>query len=189
MLVEFFRETALVSYIITCISHNSELTLALGKREKAKRFIRRLWTPMDEHFAKVLSRLQIHQRLFEDGLLEIYSTEAIIHHNAVDKEMMAHRLHRKHTEIFVLRVDEKLQDLREKLNHNEDAKTELFEKETRGQFSTNGRILIREFYIILACAEISIFYYICCLSSYVPRSIRYIALIFIYSFILGKGSC
>jgi argininosuccinate lyase len=99
---------------------------------------------MDEHFAKVLSRLQTHQKLFEEGLAEIYSTDTIVHYNLVDKEMMAQNAHRLYTETVIARVESKLNSVQKQLDHNEAVKTELFEKETRGQFTYRNLLLILE---------------------------------------------
>lgn len=126
---------------------------------------------MDEHFAKILGRLQTHQRLFEEGLLEIYSTEMIVHYNLVDKEMMAQDSHRQYTKTVIASVEKKLDGLQKQLDHDEATRTELFEKETRGQFSTDVPILTRKCYFTLVQSSQYLFFTYCLLSR-LPISIR-----------------
>jgi hypothetical protein len=59
-----------------------------GVRYKAAVIWDLFWTPFDQRFADILSRIKRHREEFDSGLTTVYSEEMMRHFNAMDEERL-----------------------------------------------------------------------------------------------------
>lgn len=65
-----------------------------GVRYKAAVIWDLFWTPFDERFSEILSRMKRHRTEFDSGLRNVYSEEILRHFSAMDQEREDNAKHR-----------------------------------------------------------------------------------------------